>query len=87
MIGNEAAAAFSIQGASETTSIWHPLLSVISRYFSTTNADEDGVRFGDWLAASREEPMEDGEAVPSFEASLFFLDDLFGSFPRESCRE
>jgi hypothetical protein len=29
------------------------------------------------------EPAEDGDAVPSFE-SLFFLDDLFGSLPRES---
>lgn len=48
--------------------------------------DDDGVRTGDWLGASLVEPMDDGEAVPSLE-SLFFLDDLFGSLPRESYRQ
>ncbi len=45
--------------------------------------EEDGVRTGDWLAVSLDKPVDDGDAVPSFE-SLFFLDDLFGSLPRES---
>lgn len=42
--------------------------------------DEDGVRTGDWLVGSR----EDGDDVPSLE-SLFFLEDLLASLPRESC--
>lgn len=46
--------------------------------------EEDGVRTGDWLD-SLDDPIDEGEAVPSFE-SLFFLEDLFGSLPRESCR-
>jgi len=45
--------------------------------------EDEGVRTGDWLAASLDEPREDGDAVPSLE-SLFFLDDLLGSLPRES---
>lgn len=42
--------------------------------------EEEGVRTGDWLA-SRDAAF--GEAVPSFE-SLFFLEDLLESLPRES---
>lgn len=41
--------------------------------------DEDGVRTGDWLEESRDE----GDAVPSLE-SLFFLEFLLGSLPRDS---
>lgn len=46
--------------------------------------EEEGVRTGDWLD-SLDEPIDDGEVAPSL-ASLFFLDDLFGSLPRESCQ-
>ena len=45
--------------------------------------DEEGVSTGDWLD-SRPEPVELGDAVPSLE-SLFFLEDLLESLPRESC--
>lgn len=44
--------------------------------------DEDGVRVGDWVA-SRPEPPDEGEAVPSLE-SLFFLG-LLGSLLRDNC--
>ena len=44
------------------------------------DVDEEGVRTGDWLDESREE----GDAVPSL-GSLFFLEDLLGSLPRDSC--
>jgi hypothetical protein len=44
--------------------------------------DAEGVTLGDW-PASLEDADADGEEVPSFE-SLFFFDDLFGSFERES---
>lgn len=44
--------------------------------------DEDGVSVGEAVAGSRELT---GDAVPSLE-SLFFLDDLLGSLPRESCQ-
>lgn len=43
------------------------------------DVEDVGVRTGDWFEASRDE----GEAVPSFE-SLFFLEDLLGSLPRDS---
>lgn len=42
--------------------------------------DDDGVSTGDWLDESRDE----GDEVPSLE-SLFFLEDLPASLPRESC--
>lgn len=45
----------------------------------TAVEDEVGVRTGDWLDESRPE----GDAVPSLE-SLFFLEDLVASLPRES---
>ena len=44
--------------------------------------DEDGVRTGDWLD-SLDGPMETGDWAPSLE-SLFFLEDLLESLPRES---
>jgi hypothetical protein len=44
--------------------------------------EAEGVTIGDW-AASLDEVEADGDEVPSFD-SLFFLDDLFGSFVRES---
>lgn len=48
---------------------------------SLTAVDEDvGVKTGDWVDGSRDE----GDAVPSLE-SLFFLEDLLASLPRESC--
>ena len=43
--------------------------------------EEDGVKTGDWLATPA---AAFGDAVPSFE-SLFFLEDLLESLPRESC--
>ena len=47
-------------------------------------ADDDGVSTGDWLELSRDAPpIDEGDEVPSLE-SLFFLDDLLGSLPRES---
>ena len=46
----------------------------------SVEVDEVGVRTGDWLAESRDE----GDDVPSLE-SLFFLEDLLASLPRESC--
>jgi|SRR5687767_2918930 hypothetical protein len=45
----------------------------------SVDVEDVGVRLGDWLEASRDE----GEAVPSLE-SLFFLEDLLGSLPRDS---
>lgn len=45
----------------------------------TAVEDDVGVRTGDWVDGSRAE----GEAVPSLE-SLFFLEDLVASLPRES---
>jgi hypothetical protein len=49
---------------------------------SLTAVEEDvGVNTGDWFDESRPE----GEAVPSLE-SLFFLEDLVASLPRESWR-
>ena len=42
--------------------------------------EEEGVTAGDWLVSL---DAELGEAVPSFE-SLFFLEDLLESLPRES---
>jgi hypothetical protein len=44
--------------------------------------EDEGVMLGDWVG-SRPEPVELGDDVPSFE-SLFFLDPLFGSLPRDS---
>jgi hypothetical protein len=44
--------------------------------------EAEGVTFGDW-PASLEDADADGDEVPSF-GSLFFLEDLFGSFERES---
>lgn len=44
--------------------------------------EEEGVRTGDWVSR---EPLEEGDAVPSFD-SLFFLEDLLSLLPRESCR-
>ena len=50
-------------------------------------ADEDGVSTGDWFELSLDAPpIDDGDEVPSLE-SLFFLDDLCGSLPRESCKD
>jgi hypothetical protein len=46
--------------------------------------DVDGVATGD-CAASRDDCPEEGEDVPSFESLFLDLDDLFGSFDRESC--
>lgn len=43
--------------------------------------EEDGVKTGDWVESLAE---AFGDAVPSFE-SLFFLEDLLESLPRESC--
>lgn len=43
--------------------------------------EAEGVTIGDW-PASLEEPEAEGDEVPSLE-SLFFLEDLFGSFERE----
>lgn len=48
-------------------------------------AEEEGVRTGDWVAESRE-LAEDGDAVPSL-WSLFFLEALLGSLPRDNCEE
>lgn len=48
----------------------------------SVDVEDVGVRFGDWFEASRDE----GEAVPSLE-SLFFLEDLLDSLPRESYGE
>lgn len=45
------------------------------------DVDDDGVSTGDWLDESRDE----GDEVPSLE-SLFFLEDLPASLPRESYR-
>ena len=45
----------------------------------TVEVDEEGVRTGDWL-----DSLETGDWVPSLE-SLFFLEDLPESLPRESC--
>lgn len=42
------------------------------------DVEDEGVSTGDWL-----ESRDEGDAVPSLE-SLFFLDDLLESFPRES---
>lgn len=47
----------------------------------SVEVDEEGVKTGDWV-----EPSRAGDAVPSLE-SLFFLEDLLGSLPRESCKE
>lgn len=44
--------------------------------------EAEGVTLGDW-PASLEDPEADGDDVPSF-GSLFFLEDLLGSFERES---
>ena len=44
------------------------------------DVEDVGVRTGDWL-----ESRDEGDAVPSLE-SLFFLEDLLESFPRESWR-
>lgn len=41
------------------------------------DVEDVGVRTGDWL-----ESRDEGDAVPSLE-SLFFLEDLLESFPRE----
>jgi hypothetical protein len=49
----------------------------------SVEVDEDGVRTGDWLASR---PELEGDEVPSL-PSLFFLEALFGSFPRESYTE
>lgn len=46
------------------------------------DVEDEGVTPGDWFWASLEPLL--GEAVPSFES--FFLDDLLGSFPRDSCK-
>lgn len=46
----------------------------------SVEVEEEGVRTGDWLESL---DVEFGEAVPSFD-SLFFLDDLLESLPRES---
>jgi hypothetical protein len=46
--------------------------------------DEEGVTTGD-CAASREPLPWEGDEVPSFESLFLDLDDLFGSFARESC--
>lgn len=43
--------------------------------------EDDGVKTGDWVESFE---AAFGDAVPSFE-SLFFLEDLFESLPRESC--
>jgi hypothetical protein len=45
--------------------------------------DADGVTTGD-CAVSLDE-LADGDEVPSFESLFLDLDDLFGSFDRESC--
>jgi hypothetical protein len=45
------------------------------------DVEEDGVKTGDWVESLAE---AFGDAVPSFE-SLFFLEDLLESLPRESC--
>ncbi len=54
--------------------------SGLLRMSLSVEVDEVGVRTGDWLAESRDE----GDDVPSLE-SLFFLEDLLASLPRESC--
>ena len=46
--------------------------------------DDEGVTTGDW-AASRDPLDCDGDDVPSFESLFLDLEDLFGSFARESC--
>jgi hypothetical protein len=46
--------------------------------------DEEGVATGD-CAASLEEPPCEGDDVPSFDSLFLDLEDLFGSFARESC--
>ena len=47
------------------------------------DVEDDGVRFGDWLASLV--PAEFGDAVPSLES--FFLLDLFESLPLESLKD
>lgn len=46
-------------------------------------AEDEGVRLGEEPEASRIALLEDGDAAPSLE-SLFFLEDLLGSLPRDS---
>lgn len=46
--------------------------------------EEEGVVMGDW-AASLDALACDGDEVPSFDSLFFDLEDLFGSFARESC--
>ena len=46
--------------------------------------EDEGVATGDW-AASLDEPACEGEDVPSFDSLFLDLDDLLGSFARESC--
>jgi hypothetical protein len=46
--------------------------------------EEDGVATGD-CAASLEELDCDGDEVPSLDSLFLDLEDLFGSFARESC--
>jgi hypothetical protein len=47
------------------------------------DVEDDGVKTGDWLESLA---AAFGDAAPSF-ASLFFLEDLLESFPRESCTQ
>jgi hypothetical protein len=46
--------------------------------------EEEGVATGDW-PASRDAFDCEGEEVPSFDSLFLDLDDLLGSFARESC--
>ena len=56
---------------------------LLRRSFSAV-VEDDGVATGD-CAASLEELDWDGDDVPSLDSLFLDLDDLFGSFARESC--
>lgn len=62
-----------------------PLLALpergLPRASLSVDVEEVGVKFGDWLAS-----RDEGDAVPSLD-SLFFLEDLLGSLPRESYKK
>ena len=82
-------------GFSEPGCGWRPLVtppmsppspggSGLFRGSMSAVVDEEGVTTGD-CAASREPLDCEGDEVPSFESLVLDLDDLFGSFVRESC--
>jgi len=71
--------------ASAAWSAWAALLggSGLLRMSLRVEVEDDGVKTGDWLESLA---AAFGDAAPSFE-SLFFLEDLLESLPRESCTQ